>query len=392
MQKRSIDVAKEKSLVEKQSKKADSEGKSEITILGKAHTLISKTEIRPVYLISYNYLDESATKRPRKTVIYDEEDDELPVRKPVKKAVTTSTKVNKAPSAKGNVESEDEWADEMSEASVSVASGGDDSFVVEDSEESAESSGDELFNSDSEEEVSRKKHKSAVKPPLVPSAKKAPTATKSTNKSVSNITTTPKKGNNGGRVLIPFDGSAMKTPGSVGSNPLSAFKQSNLALISPRSQSGSPFFGTPGSAAGTGSPSDAGSVHSFSGSTAAGGGGTPSTLVLPEGVVGRGSHEHNSFAFLLPENRRDGAGVKLGQAGFNPRTLQVPPKFLADQTPAMVQWWQFKAVNMDTVLFFKVGIVCYVDLCCKCIRCAVRRMPILFSTSAFVLGNGKLRC
>ena len=26
-----------------------------------------------------------------------------------------------------------------------------------------------------------------------------------------------------------------------------------------------------------------------------------------------------------------------------------------NQTPAMAQWWQFKAQNMDTVLFFKVG-------------------------------------
>lgn len=271
--------------------------------------------------------------------------------KPAKTSTPKATKIT----PKAKVDEEDEWADEMSEASISVASGGDDSFVVDESEESAESSEDDLFDSDSEEEVSRKKHKPAAKPPLAPSSKKV-AASKAAGKSDNSATTTPNKSKEGTRVLIPFDGSALKTPGSAGSNgsnPLSAFKQSNHALISPRSASGSPFFGTPG-----GSPSD-NSVHTITPSA--------STLVLPEGVVGRGSHEHNTFSFLLPENRRDGAGVRLGEPEFNPRTVQVPPRFMQDQTPAMMQWWQFKSTNMDTVLFFKVCCgfagfyACYID-------------------------------
>eukprot|EP01040_Poterioochromonas_malhamensis_P014138 gene14138-15631_t len=86
---------------------------------------------------------------------------------------------------------------------------------------------------------------------------------------------------------------------------------------------------------------------------------TPSSNIklfqLPEGVVGQGSHDHNSFDFLKPENRRDADGNKMDSPNYNPRTLKVPPKYLSEQTPAMQQWWQFKSQNMDTVLFFKVG-------------------------------------
>lgn len=78
-------------------------------------------------------------------------------------------------------------------------------------------------------------------------------------------------------------------------------------------------------------------------------------FVLPEGVVGAGSHEHNSFEFLKPENIRDANGLRPDNSNYNPRTLKVPASFLNEQTPAMAQWWYFKAANMDTVLFFKVG-------------------------------------
>lgn len=82
---------------------------------------------------------------------------------------------------------------------------------------------------------------------------------------------------------------------------------------------------------------------------------TPSNLIpLPEGVMGRGTHEHNSFPFLLPANRRDKAGKKMSDQDYNPRTLFIPDSFLKEQTPAMLQWWQFKSENMDTILFFKV--------------------------------------
>ncbi|RYH28578.1 MutS family DNA mismatch repair protein [archaeon] len=117
----------------------------------------------------------------------------------------------------------------------------------------------------------------------------------------------------------------------------------------PMNGGSSPFFSTPGYVS---------SVQSTPTSTPA----TPNmvtstgeSITLPEGVVGRGSHEHNSFAFLFPAQRKDMDGRKMDDPSYNPRTLFVPPKFLSDQTPAMAQWWYFKQRNMDTILFFKVG-------------------------------------
>lgn len=80
-----------------------------------------------------------------------------------------------------------------------------------------------------------------------------------------------------------------------------------------------------------------------------------SKINLPEGVEGPGSHEHNFYEFLKPENRKDLAGRRMNHPDYNPRTLFVPSKYLDEQTPAMQQWWWFKARNMDTILFFKVG-------------------------------------
>jgi len=273
-------------------------------------------------------------------------------------------------------ESEDEWDGQDSDnASVSGASLGDDSFVADESDESSgESEGDELFNSDSEEEISKKRPR-ASKPPLPP--KSGGSASKSARTSLdSTRTVTPAKAS-GNRVLIPFEGSAVKTPGSASSqgsnNSLSAFKQSN-AQMSPHSRGASPFFGSTPSTPGEGSVQSTNS-----------GANTPSTqhLNLPEGVVGRGSHEHNSFSFLFPENRRDASGIKMGEPGFNPRTVQVPSKFLAEQTPAMSQWWQFKSANMDTVLFFKVSLFFFLswlylrggrDFSCICLCPQITRL------------------
>lgn len=81
---------------------------------------------------------------------------------------------------------------------------------------------------------------------------------------------------------------------------------------------------------------------------------TPSMPVLPEGVVGRGSHEHNAFDFLHPNMRKDKDGNRPDSLKYNPRTCFVPQSFVLKQTPAMAQWWILKQDNMDTVLFFKV--------------------------------------
>ena len=77
-------------------------------------------------------------------------------------------------------------------------------------------------------------------------------------------------------------------------------------------------------------------------------------IVLPEGVVGQGSHEHNFWPWLT-RDRKDKNMRAPDHPEYNPRTLHVPQSFLKEATPAMAQWWSFKADNADTVLFFKVG-------------------------------------
>lgn len=78
-------------------------------------------------------------------------------------------------------------------------------------------------------------------------------------------------------------------------------------------------------------------------------------LQLPEGVVGAGSHEHNSWDWFKPANRRDSEKRKMSDPNYDHRTVLVPDSFLKEQTPAMLQWWTFKKDNLDSVLFFKVG-------------------------------------
>ena len=78
-------------------------------------------------------------------------------------------------------------------------------------------------------------------------------------------------------------------------------------------------------------------------------------IILPEGVVGLGSHLHNNFQFLQASKIRDRAQRRPDHPEYNPRTLFVPDDFLSKETPAMKQWWELKMMNMDTILFFKVG-------------------------------------
>ncbi|KAF1335483.1 DNA mismatch repair protein msh6, partial [Globisporangium splendens] len=71
-------------------------------------------------------------------------------------------------------------------------------------------------------------------------------------------------------------------------------------------------------------------------------------------ALGTGTHIHDSLPFLH-EKRRDINGNPPDSPDYDPRTLYVPPEFIKKETPAMVQWWEVKSRNMDTVLFFKVG-------------------------------------
>jgi DNA mismatch repair protein MSH6 len=45
----------------------------------------------------------------------------------------------------------------------------------------------------------------------------------------------------------------------------------------------------------------------------------------------------------------------MNHSEFDHRTLKIPESFVRELTPAMAQWWQVKSINMDTILFFKVG-------------------------------------
>lgn len=75
--------------------------------------------------------------------------------------------------------------------------------------------------------------------------------------------------------------------------------------------------------------------------------------------VGRGEHDHDKFAFLKPANLQDAHKRRPDHPDYDPTSLYVPESFVKEATPAMKQWWAFKALNYDCVLLFKMGKVSY---------------------------------
>ncbi|KAL1816545.1 hypothetical protein ACET3Z_019119 [Daucus carota] len=67
-----------------------------------------------------------------------------------------------------------------------------------------------------------------------------------------------------------------------------------------------------------------------------------------------GMRETEKFKFLS-ENRRDANKRRPGDVNYDPKTLYLPPQFLNSLTGGQRQWWEFKSMNMDKVLFFKMG-------------------------------------
>ncbi|XP_057247295.1 DNA mismatch repair protein MSH6-like isoform X1 [Beta vulgaris subsp. vulgaris] len=67
-----------------------------------------------------------------------------------------------------------------------------------------------------------------------------------------------------------------------------------------------------------------------------------------------GIREEQKFPFL-GKDRRDAKRRLPGDAGYDPRTLYLPPHFLNKLTGGQRQWWEFKSKHMDKVLFFKMG-------------------------------------
>ncbi len=98
--------------------------------------------------------------------------------------------------------------------------------------------------------------------------------------------------------------------------------------------------------------------HAFSNDEASVGSGAGGAAKAPraDGALDHGRHIHNtaSFKWLWAPERRDADKRRPEDPLYNPRTLFVPPTFLQKETPAMRQWWEFKARNFDTILFFKV--------------------------------------
>ncbi|KAF8791514.1 DNA mismatch repair protein Msh6 like protein [Argiope bruennichi] len=64
---------------------------------------------------------------------------------------------------------------------------------------------------------------------------------------------------------------------------------------------------------------------------------------------------HEKLYFLKKNMIRDKRSEPADSPHYDPTTLHVPEEFMKKITPAMRQWWNFKADHFDAVLFFKVG-------------------------------------
>ncbi|KAK1403555.1 hypothetical protein POM88_003160 [Heracleum sosnowskyi] len=57
----------------------------------------------------------------------------------------------------------------------------------------------------------------------------------------------------------------------------------------------------------------------------------------------------------IKRNRRDANKRRPGDENYHTKTLYLPPQFLNSLTGGHRQWWEFKSINMDKLLFFKMG-------------------------------------
>ncbi|KAI6651060.1 hypothetical protein LOD99_5637 [Oopsacas minuta] len=64
---------------------------------------------------------------------------------------------------------------------------------------------------------------------------------------------------------------------------------------------------------------------------------------------------HEKQTWLQSTKIKDKEGRKPTDPDYNPKSLYVPPEFIAMKTPAQKQWWEIKSQNFDTILIFKVG-------------------------------------
>ena len=63
------------------------------------------------------------------------------------------------------------------------------------------------------------------------------------------------------------------------------------------------------------------------------------------------------FPFLQPGQLKDAEGRRPDHPRYDPSTLHIPPGWFKQEkiSPGQQQWWRFKALNFDSVLFFKMG-------------------------------------
>ncbi|XP_071726644.1 DNA mismatch repair protein MSH6 [Rutidosis leptorrhynchoides] len=66
------------------------------------------------------------------------------------------------------------------------------------------------------------------------------------------------------------------------------------------------------------------------------------------------AREEEKFRFL-GKDRKDAKRRSPGDENYDPKTLYLPPQFLSKLTGGQRQWWEFKSMHMDKVLFFKMG-------------------------------------
>lgn len=307
---------------------------------------LPSSEMKPdlLKLESINCSTDVKTKRSR--VIVDDDDDDIDEETQsllISKILDSSkrSKINIASQvSEGNME--EDWNPSDTDDDINIHANvddGDEDFIVSDNHDDDASIEDNSFanSSDSEMESPRKKSRnytrtggvpkkkcSSLKPPILPHKQNGAARQRDTKAQFDLVL--PQ--------VTPSNKPSLSTP----SNSQMKTNRSNFDS----SQTPNLFNSIPSTISITPILTPQTSISSL-------------PLVLPEGVMGYGSHEHNNLDFLKPNYMKDKAGRRKDHPEYNPRSLFLSDKFMKDQTPAMHQWWQFKSNNMDTVLFFKVG-------------------------------------
>lgn len=246
-------------------------------------------------------------KRSRLVVADDEDEESSPPNVKIQSKLSDDIKSSPSPVKEASEDKEDEW-DGKSFAEA------DDDYESEEAELSTSSSDEELFDSDDDEDEStNRKTKKRPRSRLQKKNEKKvskPTSKKSTNPPFSSPpqreVVTPSHSaskHKSHRVDGTGTASSTKTPSKLNATP------SSCAVVSGMD---TPYASNPLLSGISASP--------LSGACVTPGAGA----FLPEGVLGLGSHEHHSWEFLKPAQRKDKNMKKMTDPSYNPRTLVRP--------------------------------------------------------------------